>query len=249
MRLYVSESFRAPAWFKTASAAETERALAIAAALMPLLNGEVPPGLRVQQQISDAASKARQDAHQKYEEQLKGHESALQRLTREMTTHLESLTARLREAEEARDAALEEARRVNQQVTAESAADATVSDPEKAHIGTHFGALAAHAGEMFELYAAQSAALATLTSGLTDIRAKSMVWYRASKRLSTSIPWLDTAKMQLPFEGAFEHAIGRTWNNMTTSKANQLEAALGREAVLIAKTKESRSDTPPAPDT
>ena len=147
VRLYVTESFRTPAWFKTASAAETERALAIAAALMPLLNGEVPPGLRVQQQISDAASKARHDAHQKYEEQLKSHESALQRLTSGMTAHLELLNARLREAEEARDAALEEARRVNQQVTAESAADATVSDPEKAHIGTHFGALAAHAGE------------------------------------------------------------------------------------------------------
>ena len=106
----------------------------------------------------------------------------------------------------------------------------------------HFEALVAHVGEMFEAYQKQSAAIATLNLGLTDIRAKSMVWYRASKRLNASIPWLDTSKMHLPFEGAFEHAIGRTWNNMTTSKVTQLEAALGKDATLLARAKERQAN-------
>ena len=91
---------------------------------------------------------------------------------------------------------------------------------------------------MFSLLAEQNEVIKQLSDNLTQLRAKEMVWYRSSKQTNKAIPW-SSVEMQLPFESAYEHAIGRTWNNMTASKLKDLlKAALGKEAASLSISKE-----------
>ena len=66
-----------------------------------------------------------------------------------------------------------------------------------------------------------------------------MVWYRSSKQTNQSIPW-SKGEMQLPFEDAYEHGIGRSWNNMTAAKVKELESAMGKDAAKLAIEREGR---------
>ena len=86
--------------------------------------------------------------------------------------------------------------------------------------------------EIFELYAEHNALIKKLDESVVKIRSKSMIFYRGFKRSAKPIPWLFPV-MELPFEQAFEHALGRPWNNMTSSKLKSLEHSLGKEAASI----------------
>ena len=93
--------------------------------------------------------------------------------------------------------------------------------------------------EIFELYAEHNALIKKLDESVVKIRSKSMIFYRGFKRSAKPIPWLFPV-MELPFEQAFEHALGRPWNNMTSSKLKSIEHSLGKEAASIALEKETR---------
>ena len=61
-----------------------------------------------------------------------------------------------------------------------------------------------------------------------------MTWYRHVKRSDIAFRF----SLSLPWEHAYEHAIGRIWNNMTTAKARELDTNLGRKAAELAITQE-----------
>ena len=42
----------------------------------------------------------------------------------------------------------------------------------------------------------------------------------------------------LPFEAAYEHAIGRKWNNCTSAKVDMIERGISKEAAQLAIEKE-----------
>ena len=68
-----------------------------------------------------------------------------------------------------------------------------------------------------------------------------MIYYRLSKKTCSSIPWSDT-EMVLPFEAAYEHRIGRKWNNCTSAKVEIIERTIGKDAADIAIEKETTSE-------
>jgi YesN/AraC family two-component response regulator len=240
VRMYVRDDFKLPQWFKSASPDEVSNALSITAGLMPVLRGEVPPGLRVQQQISEAVAKS----------QL-AHESALQSLMTEMKQHLSDtrsmMQTRINELTEAKNKALSQYNSLKEETEAEMSRlkaevesckeKEFVSTEDQSTVQAHFKGLVGHAADVFSLLADQNEVIKQLSDNLTQIRAKEMVWYRSAKQTNKAIPW-SSVEMQLPFESAYEHAIGRTWNNMTASKLKDLEAALGKEAASLSISKE-----------
>ena len=116
-----------------------------------------------------------------------------------------------------------------------------MEEKDQAEVREHFDSLAKHTDELFELYAKHADLMLRLDASLTNIRAKAFIWYRQAKQRNRSIPWLRTP-MELVFEGAFEHAIPRTWNGCTAAKANQLQRFLGKKATDMAKEKEPMVD-------
>ena len=233
VRLHVTEDYKLPQWFKTASPNEVSGALSMIAGLMPVLKGEVPPGLRVQQQIAEAVAKSQQ-----------AHGSALQSLMTEMKQTLSDtrsiMQSRINELAEERDAAVEKYNTLKEEERMESEKNDQrewVSDEDQEKVQTHFKGVADHATEMFSLLSKQKTAIMKLTDNLVHLRVKEMAWYRPSKEINKSIPWSDT-DMQLLFESAYEHAFGRCWNNMTATKLKELEGAMGKEATKLAIDKE-----------
>jgi hypothetical protein len=236
VRLYVTDDYKLPQWFKTANPSEVSGALSIIAGLMPVLKGEVPPGLRVQQQIAEAVTKSQQ-----------AHEGALQSLMTEMKQSLSEtrsmMQSRIDEVTKARDDAVtkynslkedteEDMRRMEVEIE-KSKPQEWVSSEDQEKVRTHFKGLTDHTSDMFSLLAQQNTAIKDLSDNLIRLRAKEMVWYRSSKQTNQSIPW-SNGEMQLAFEGAYEHAIGRPWNNMTAAKLKELESAMGKDAAKLA---------------
>ena len=70
-----------------------------------------------------------------------------------------------------------------------------------------------------------------------------MAWYRSSKRTAQSLPWSDV-DMQLPFEAAYEHCMGRKWNNCTEQKMKELQKGIGKDAAALAMAVEPAAATP-----
>lgn len=248
VRLYVTDEYKLPQWWKTASTADVCVALSIAATLMPVLKGEVPPGLRVQQQIAEAVTRKQRDLQQ-------SHEKTLQSLVADMKANLTDtksvMQSRIDELVKARDAAVRECETVRARAEEEmtkieaelqsskkTSSGECVASEDQEKVRTHFRDVSVHTTDMFSLLSQQGEAIKQLSNSLTQLRAREMAWYRCSKRTSKSIPWA-SADMQLPFEGAYEHAIGRSWNNMTASKLKELEHAMGKEAARIAIEEES----------
>jgi hypothetical protein len=235
VRLYVTEAYELPQWFKTASPNEVSGALSMVAGLMPVLKGEVPPGLRVQQQIAEAVAKSQQ-----------AHEGALKSLMTEMKQTLSDtrsiMQSRINELTEEKDAVVgkyntlkeEEIERVESEKTNQRE---WVSDEDQEKVQVHFKGVADHATEMFSLLSQQNTSIKELSDNLIQLRAKEMAWYRSSKETNKSIPWSGT-DMKLPFESAYEHSIGRSWNKMTAAKLKELEGAMGKEAAKLAIEKE-----------
>ena len=250
VRLYVTEEYKLPQWFKSANPADVCNALSIAAALMPVFRGEVPPGLRVQQQIAEAVTRKQQELQQ-------AHEKTLQSLVADMRENLlqtkSVMQSRIDELVQARDAAIRECQTVRTQAEEEMSkmeaeiqssrkkASECVASEDQEKVRGHFKNLAGHTIDIFSLLSQQGEAVRRMSNNLTQLRASEMVWYRASKRTSKSVPWA-TAEMQLPFESAYEHAIGRSWNNMTTNKLKELEHSMGKEAARMAIDQESAKE-------
>ena len=90
----------------------------------------------------------------------------------------------------------------------------------------HAESITTHLTEMFEMYANHNSLLRQLDESITAIRVKAMAWYRNAKKTDL----LSRFNLTLPWEHAYEHAIGRSWNNMTSAKAKELEKRLGRKA-------------------
>ena len=105
-----------------------------------------------------------------------------------------------------------------------------VTNEEQRVVQDHFLDLATHVKEMFQVFSEQRAHMAKLSASLTQATAKTMIWYRSAKRKSNSLVW-SKAEMELPFESAYEHAIGRKWNDCTAAKADLLQESMGKEAV------------------
>ena len=71
---------------------------------------------------------------------------------------------------------------------------------------------------MFGLYAKHNQLLSDLNESITSkaMTSKVMIYYRSVKHGNIGV--MDV-NMELPFEQSYIHAIGRSWNNMTNSKA------------------------------
>ena len=118
-----------------------------------------------------------------------------------------------------------------------------ITNEEQDILQTHFLDLSAHVREMFEVYSEQQMYLSQLGTSLTQARAKTMAWYRSSKRTAQSLPWSDV-DMQLPFEAAYEHCMGRKWNNCTEQKMKELQKGIGKDAAALAMAVEPAAATP-----
>ena len=91
--------------------------------------------------------------------------------------------------------------------------------------------------ETFELFTKQNDHIVGLNTSLVQLRSRAMIYYRLSKKTCGSIPWSNT-EMVLPFETAYEHAIGRKWNNCTSAKVDIIERGISKEAAQLAIEKE-----------
>ena len=118
-----------------------------------------------------------------------------------------------------------------------------ITNEEQDILQTHFLELSAHVKEMFEVYSEQQMHLSQLGTSLTQARAKTMAWYRSSKRTAKSLHWSDV-EMQLPFEAAYEHCMGRKWNNCTEQKMKELQKGIGKDAAALAMAVEPAASTP-----
>ena len=113
-----------------------------------------------------------------------------------------------------------------------------MTDEEKVTINDHFQALTGYMKETFELYTQQSDHIAGLNLNLVQLRAQAMIWYRLSKKTYATIPWSNT-EIILPFEAAYEHAIGRKWNNCTAAKVDLIERGMSKDAAQLAIEREA----------
>ena len=93
---------------------------------------------------------------------------------------------------------------------------------------------------MFGLYAKHNQLLSDLNESMINITSKAMIYYRSVKHGNIGV--MDV-NMELPFEQSYIHAIGRSWNNMTNSKAKELETFLERRATDLAISKEPSRET------
>ena len=118
-----------------------------------------------------------------------------------------------------------------------------ITNEDQDILRTHFLELSTHVKEMFEVYSEQQMHLSQLGTSLTQARAKTMAWYRSSKRTAKSLPWSDV-DMQLPFEAAYEHCIGRKWNNCTEQKMKELQKGIGKDAAALAMAVEPAATAP-----
>lgn len=251
--LAVAESFTLPAWYKEASPLDVGRALTLGATL---LAGEVPPSLNTQVDISSAVSQMRQECLEKREEQLQQHESSLATITAAHKTELElqrstlraeidRMAARIAEDRQAAEAKLKKLINENDDLEAKVSTieegGAIVEPSTRDAVRSHFDGFAQHTCELLAALAKHHALIDRLDRSAVNVRAKIFTYYRLTKRLNASADWLNV-EMVLPWEHAYEHAIAfdRPWNNITKSKAIELENSLGREAFKVCKRNETK---------
>ena len=214
--LAVEPEYKLSPWYQSATPSQVGAALSRGATEM---QREPSSSLHLQQEALLAR-----------EEQLQTHEAALQSVLHEVRTQSEASRAVLQSRIDELTARGEERAEAMARVTAERDALLGNEPDHAAPVGEHLALLTTHATEMFELYANHDALLRQLDASITAIRAKAMVWYRRVKRTELA----STHNLALPWEHAYEHAIGRVWNNLTTAKARELERHLGRKAAELA---------------
>ena len=106
-------------------------------------------------------------------------------------------------------------------------------------VRSHFEGFTQHTCDLLAALAKHHSLIDRLDRSAINVRAKIFTYYRLTKRLNASTDSLNV-EMLLPWEHAYEHAIAfdRPWNNITKSKAMELENALGREAFKLCKRSE-----------
>ena len=113
VRLPITEDFKLPLWFKSASAKEICSALNTIANMMPILKGET-------HQISSQASSVREQEARTREEQLRKQEKSMQSMATTFQQQLSEIksimTARVTELQEERDSAVAEIKTLRQRV-------------------------------------------------------------------------------------------------------------------------------------
>lgn len=240
--LTVNEGFSLPEWYAQATPEATGRALLMGAALMD----GAPPSVEAQIEVKAAVAHVREDAVVQREKLLAVHEAQLESIIADkntaleaqraaMQTEIDALTSKNTEAGARAKRLVEENDGLQEKIDQFEAQAAAPGDP--APVKEHFESLATHTGELLASLADHHSLIDRLGESSVNLRAKIFVFYRRCKSLNLDIPWLDAA-MQLPWEAAYEHACARPWNNVTASKAKEVEAGLSKAAALLAMKEE-----------
>ena len=172
-----------------------------------------------------------QKSLQEREDQLAKHEETIKKMIEEIRLQSESTRTTLQSRIDELNVNSEEAVEAIARITAER--DALLGKGEEVDdtpLQEHMKSLTTHLTEMFELYANHDSLQRQLDASLTAIRVKTMTWYRHMKRSDIASKF----RLTLPWEHAYEHAVGRIWNNMTAAKEKELDSNLGRKAAELA---------------
>ena len=239
--LEVLEDFTLPPFYSNAAPSEICRALTLAATI---LDGSVLPMFSTQMEVSVAVAKVREETLAAREAQLASHESAVERLAveqratleaqrRAMQEEIDRLTERCEEHERHVTKLIRENDAIEERLSAfEEGPTILVSDANHDAVRSHFGSFGKYSAELLLALAHHHDLIEKCNQSAVKLRAKVFSFYRCSKRVNMDTPWLNL-DMKLPFEDAFQHAIGRPWNNLTTSKAELLERGLGKSATQL----------------
>lgn len=196
----------------------------------------VEPGFKLPEWFANATPRQVSDFLSKAEETKDEPQPSpqdLHTLVEEVKANTEAtrttLQARIDELTQRSEEALESVARITAERDALLARGEETTD-HQAPVQAHAESLTTHLTEMFELLANHDSILRQLDESIAAIRVKSMSWYRATKKSDL----FSKLNLSLPWEHAYEHAIGRVWNNMTSAKAKELDKALGRKAAELA---------------
>ena len=224
IKLTVEGEYVLPTWYQTASPMAVGDALTSAAGGMAM---------------SVAVAEVRADALREREAQLRAHEAQIQRLMDQTSKALEEQRRRIDQLTKEQETSQ---RRVHKlvhdnddlQERLDAVQDGTSTELSDEHerVKDHFQQLGIHSEELLKALAQHHALIHELNQSAIALRAKVFRFYRKSKGVNQDVPWLQ-ASMLLPFEQAFQHAIGRDWNNVTHAKARLIEEGLGKAAAQL----------------
>lgn len=236
--LTVDEGFSLPEWYARETPEAVGRALLMGAALMD----GAPPAVDHQVEMKAAVASVREESVAQREKQLAVHEAQLESIIADKNTALEAQRAAMQKEIDALTSKSAEAEARTKRIVEENDGlqekldrfeEQAAAPGDSAPVKDHFVAIATHTHEVLAAFAEHHSLIDKLAQSSVKLRAKIFGFYRRCKSLNLDIPWLNAA-MQLPWEAAYEHACSRPWNNVTASKAKELETGLGKAAALLA---------------
>ena len=239
--LEVLEDFSLPPFYSNAAPSDTCRALTLAAII---LDGSVPPIFSTQMEVAAAVAEVREETLAAREQQLRSHEAAIEKIAAEhrlafasqqaqLQTELDHLAEQRDEAEAKVKELIRDNDAIEERLSAfEEGPTILESDANHDAVRSHFESFGRHSADLLSALARHHDLIEKCNQSAVQLRAKVFTFYRCSKRVNMNTPWLNIP-MKLPFEDAYEHAIGRPWNNLTTSKAELLERELGKSATQL----------------
>eukprot|EP00966_Prymnesium_polylepis_P017420 401698-Prymnesium_polylepis.1 len=241
--LNIEEGYLLPKFYDHSPASDIGRALTLGATL---LEGGVPPSLNTQVDIATAVNQIKQECLDKQEVQLRTHESILATIAVSHASELETQRSAMQaEIERMKDMHAQDQEKIKDLINQCDDLDSKLTEYEdkgailssecnQEAIKGHFEGLANHTGEVLSAMAEHARLIKKLDKSATKLRSKVYLYYRDAKALNVDTPWLG-ARMELPFDDAFSHALSRKWNDVTKTKADDVIDALGKDAFDLCK--------------